>query len=69
MLAVFFIAGMILSGSLAYAGLVSGSLKLSKETTLTGKTAKTSGIACLVVMLILLGLAAWAIYMMTVKPR
>lgn len=65
MLAVLFIAGMIISGSLAHAGLIRGSLKLSKQTTLTGSTAKSIGLACLVLMLTMLALTIWAVLMVT----
>lgn len=62
MFAVFFLAGMILSGSLAYAGLVRRELKFSKSKTLTGDAARNAGILCLGLLLILLAGLVWAIW-------
>lgn len=53
MFAIFFLAGIIVAGSLAYAGLVRGQLPLSKERMLTGRTAKIIGYACLLLCLAL----------------
>lgn len=51
MFAVFFLAGILIAGSLAYAGLVRGQLPLSKSKMLTGGTAKAIGLACLLLCL------------------
>jgi hypothetical protein len=68
MFVVFFIAGMIVSGSLAYKGLVTGSLQFSKSTALTGGKAKTAGFFCLGIMLILLAATVWAAWSL-LTPR
>ena len=62
MFAVFFLAGVILSGALVYAGLIKGELKFSKSTTWTGRPAKIAGYFCLAVMIALLGGIAWSVW-------
>jgi hypothetical protein len=64
MLAALFIGGLIVALTLAYKGLVTGSLQFSKSTTLTGKQAKAAGMFCLAVAAVLLAAIAWAVWMM-----
>jgi hypothetical protein len=60
MLVVFFAAGLIVSSSLAYAGLIKGELQFSAGRQLTGTAARNVGIACGVLSLAMLALIAWA---------
>lgn len=64
MFAVFFLAGLILSGSLAYAGLVRGQLQFSKSTVWTGSKAKGAGIFALAVSVVLAAGVVWGVVMM-----
>lgn len=56
---IFFAAGLILSTSLAYAGLVRGQLQFSKSQTWTGTKAKAAGTFALIISLALLSACAW----------
>jgi hypothetical protein len=55
MFAIFFVAGIIVAGALAYNGLVRGQLQFSKTQTLRGRSAKIAGFACLALCVALLG--------------
>jgi hypothetical protein len=59
MFLIFFGAGLIVSASLAYAGLVRGRLQFSKEQTWTGTKAKAAGTFALIISLALLGACGW----------
>ena len=54
MFVIFFLVGIIVSGSLAYAGLVRGELAISSTKKATGKNAKIIGTCCLIFALVLL---------------
>jgi len=59
MIAVFLLAGVFIAGSIAWAGLVRGSLSASKNKEITGSPAKIIGLLCLLLSLgMLIGAAA-----------
>jgi hypothetical protein len=64
MFAVFFLAGVIVSGALAYSGLVRGQLQLSKSKTITGTGAKIIGSLCALFALTLVGGVVWGVLQM-----
>jgi hypothetical protein len=64
LLVAFFVAGIVLSGGLAYSGLVKGRLPVSKTANLTGRAAKVVGSVCLAFCVALLGAIALSIIYM-----
>ncbi len=65
----FFGAGLVVSLSLAYAGLVRRELSISKNSKATGTTAKVIGLCCLGISIALLAAIAWAVMAMISPPR
>lgn len=64
MFVVFFVAGLILSASLAWAGLVRQELRFSKNQLWTGRKARAAGVFSLFVSLVLIGGILWAVWLM-----
>jgi len=64
MFAAFFLIGIVVSASLAYAGLVRGQLQFSKSKTLTGTTSKVIGTICLLLALALTAAVAVSVLAM-----